>query len=51
MNIEMRLDRIDAEIDLVGDLLVGRGRGKAAAVARRPAESDENAMLCIGQVQ
>ena len=48
---QVRLDRVDAEAHLVGDLLVGGGGGEAAAVADRPAERDENAMLCVGQLQ
>ena len=46
----MGLDRVDAEEDLVGDLLVGRRRREALAVAGGTTESDENAMLGIGQL-
>jgi hypothetical protein len=47
---QVALDRVQREEHFVGDLLIGcRGR-VLAALAKRPAQSDQDAALRIGQL-
>src|SRR5215210_1101303 len=42
---QVGLDRVDAEVQLGGDVAVGRGGGEAGAVPEGTAERDEDAAL------
>ena len=46
---QVALHRVDAEEDLVGDLLVGRRGGEVVAGRDRPTERCEDAKLGIGE--
>ena len=47
---QVGLDGVEAEVELVADLLVGRGRGQSAASRRRAAERGQDLALGVRQL-